>query len=97
MRRKKIVRFIMLNHLLRTSRRRKYWVHPLNQQRKEDGEHLKIQEMYEKYPDRFFQYTRLSPAMFDKLLSIVSASIQKQDTNYRDAVSVRVRLYVLLR
>ncbi len=69
----------------------------MNQQRKEDGEHLKIQEMYEKYPGRFFQYTRLTPAMFDKLLSIVAPSLQKQDTNYREAVSVQVRLYVLLR
>jgi len=77
--------------------RRKYWVHPLNKNRSIDGEHVKLDDMFQNYPDRFSAYTRMTPKTFTKLLSLVGSSLMKQDTKWREAVAVRIRLYVILR
>ena len=77
--------------------KRRHWVHPLNLLRPLMGEHLKIEIMYSMYPQKFFEYTRLIPPLFDKLLEMLETHITKIDTNWRDAIPARTRLFVTLR
>lgn len=81
----------------RKKRTHRYWVHPLNLLRGVWGEHLKILEMYKKYPVKFRQYTRMTPPQFDTILGIVREDLQKQDTNYRASIPPEFRLFVTLR
>lgn len=69
----------------------------MNQKREQDGEHLKIEEMYKKYPDKFFEYTRMTPSFFDKLFGLVGPALAKNDTNFRNCIPAKTRLYVILR
>ena len=81
----------------RRRRRHRYWVHPLHLMRNIWGEEHKVREMYNKYPVKFFQYTRMTPERFEKLLGFVRCDIEKQDTNYRIAIPVDIRLFICLR
>lgn len=77
-------------------RRRKRWgVHPVNQLRKELGhfENL-VQEMLMNDHDKFFNYTRMSPVIFDHLLSLVQPKITKLAPN---AIPAKFRLLLTLR
>ena len=91
------LRRMILYRVFASKKARSEWVHPLNQARATSGEHLKIDRMYQEFPDKCFQYTRMSPAFFDKLLSVIEPSIQKQDSNFHEAIPLRVRLYVTFR
>ena len=89
---------IVVYALVRRRRpKRNYWVHPMNLRRDQWGEHLKLEEMYNKYPDKFHQYTRMSPPQFDKVLELISSKIHKIDTNWRKSLSPKFRLFVTLR
>lgn len=98
---KQIMDPIILIAILRQQRRRRrrhnYWVHPLLIKREIWGEHLKIQEMCSIYPDKFRQYTRMSPEQFHVVLNLVKGEIAKQDTSYRKAIPTDLRLFVTLR
>ncbi|KAG8292792.1 hypothetical protein J6590_031772 [Homalodisca vitripennis] len=50
-----------------------------------------------KYPEKFFNYYRMSKASFDFLLDLVTPLLLKQDTNYRTAIGVGERLTITLR
>ena len=77
--------------------KRRHWVHPINLLRPTMGEHLKIELMYASYPQKFFEYTRLVPSIFDTLLKLMEDHITKKDTNWRDAIPARTRLIITLR
>jgi len=78
-------------------KRRQFWVHPLNTLRSSWGEHLKIDEMKRAYPDKFFEYTRMSPVLFDVLLEKLHPVIKKKLSNFRVPIESNIRLYVTLR
>lgn len=84
-------------HHIRSRRTRRYWVHPMLQRRNADGEDLKIEAMYNDYPDKFFQYTRMTPDIFDKLLQMVTNKLSGIKTNFRNPIPARTRLFVILR
>lgn len=93
---RKILKLLLLKRTI-TKNRRRCWVHPINQNRTLNGEHLKLDEMFYKYPDKFRGYMRMMPSTFQKLLSVVGPTLKKQNTNWRDAISEKIRLYVILR
>ena len=72
-------------------------VHPINSTRSEYGEYHHLFSDLRKYPKKFKEYTRMSIATFDELLSLVSDDIYKQTTNFRQAISPEERLVVTIR
>ena len=48
-------------------------------------------------PERFKNFTRLEPALFDELLDRIRHRITKHNTNYRDAIEPGLKLAVTLR
>ena len=88
---------VILHRRIKKRRVRRFWIHPLNLLRSQMGEHLKIEAMHSQYPQKFFEYTRMTPRLFDSLLSLVQAKITKKDTNWRDSISARTRLFIALR
>ncbi|KAL1478854.1 hypothetical protein MTO96_052327 [Rhipicephalus appendiculatus] len=48
-------------------------------------------------PEYYFDYMRMFPATFEKLLSLVRSGIERLDTNWRMAISARTRLEITLR
>jgi len=92
-----IILFLYRKRKKREKFRKDYWVHPLNTMRMSLGEHIKLEEMYTYYPNRFLKYTRLLPSQFDFLLNLIKSDITKTDTNYRKAIPPKTRLLVTLR
>jgi hypothetical protein len=56
-----------------------------------------LSELREEDQGSFLNFFRLSPGMFEWLLDQVQPYIQKQDTNYRQAISPGMRLAITLR
>lgn len=49
------------------------------------------------YPDKFYEYVRMSAEAFDNILKIIERDIKKQKTNFREVISLQERLIVTLR
>lgn len=76
---------------------RRWWVHPINQRRIEQGasEQL-VREMMLCDEDEFFSYTRMSMSQFQELLLLVGPLMLKQNTR-KDVLSPYIRLLITLR
>uniref|UniRef100_A0A914V4L2 DDE Tnp4 domain-containing protein n=1 Tax=Plectus sambesii TaxID=2011161 RepID=A0A914V4L2_9BILA len=74
---------------------RRWWVHPIGQLRQTVGEFHHLYRQLRQYPDKFYEYFRMSPASFDLLLSKLSPQLRK--TSMRPAISTEERLVVTLR
>lgn len=79
-------RFLALWMLMRARRRalqrRRFWVHPINSQRRRLGEfHHLVQELAE-HPERYERYVRMSKNQYEEILEGIRPLIEKQDTNY---------------
>lgn len=83
--------------LRRKKKYRKYWVHPLISARLVNGQFYKLFENLKKYPNKFFNYFRMSESSFENLLALVGPRITYQDTRLRLAVGPEERLAVTLR
>ncbi|GBO28035.1 hypothetical protein AVEN_258675-1 [Araneus ventricosus] len=81
----------------RRRRQRKYWVHPIVNERTIMGKFTLLHSQLKEYPDKFFEYSRMSTALFETLLSKVEDSIRKSDTVMRNCISAEERLAVTLR
>lgn len=88
---------LLLLRRRRNRRQNKYWVHPLNTKRLECGEYHRLCQELETYPERYFQYFRMSLDSFNKLHDMVANNISKENTNFRPAIRSRERLVVALR
>ncbi|KAJ8943744.1 hypothetical protein NQ317_007925 [Molorchus minor] len=64
------------------SKKRQYGVHPVNRYRQEYGEFHHLYRQLRKYPERFFQYLRMSVETFDVLLKKMKRKIEKHTTNF---------------
>lgn len=78
-------------------RKKQYWVHPVLSQRMLKGQFCKLYSDLRDYPNKFFQYYRMSVKSFDELLKIVGPKITYQDTTWRKCVPPEERLSVTLR
>lgn len=72
---------------------RKMWVHPINEKR-----NLKpfIAELRAD-PEKFYNYCRMKPVTFDFILGLITPTIQKRNTNYRQCITPEERLLITLR
>ncbi|KAG8252174.1 hypothetical protein J6590_064205, partial [Homalodisca vitripennis] len=71
---------------------RKHWVHPINEKR--DVKSL-ISEL-QSFPEKFYNYCRMSVKRFEELLDIVQDHITKKDTNCRKSITAEERLFITL-
>jgi len=84
--------------LLDEPKERNYWVHPLNQDRINiKKQFFKFYNDLRDYPDKFFEFYRMSVPSFDELLSKVILLISKQNTSFRESISAEERLTITLR
>lgn len=85
-----------LSQLERKPKRVRRWgVHPINQLRQEHGHFEKLfQEMRMHDQEKFFNFTRMTPKIFDDLLSLVGPLITKTSSN---AIHPACRLLLTLR
>ncbi|XP_041440886.1 protein ALP1-like [Xenopus laevis] len=81
----------------RAAAARKYWVHPLTDQRLRNGQFHVLYGELRNYPDKFFKYFRMSIASFDELLSIVKTGLCRAQSLMRVSISPEERLCVTLR
>lgn len=82
----------------KSRRRRRWWELEVFRNRKQHGgipllRDLKFQHTSGKYKN----FTRMSPIDFEYLLNMIGPAIQKTDTKFRKAISVKERLSITLR
>lgn len=76
---------------------RRYWVHPLNVEREKTGHFKDFFENIRRYPQKFFEYYRMSISSFDELLEILRPHITKTTTVFRNPICAEERLTITLR
>ena len=85
--------YYLLSH---KEERRRWWVRPINERRKEQGDYENlVQEMRLNDVEMFFNYTRLTVEQFDCLLKLVGPSLQK--ISFREPITPGARLTLTLR
>ncbi|GFY69342.1 hypothetical protein TNIN_322881 [Trichonephila inaurata madagascariensis] len=82
---------------LKREEKKRWWVRPIFQKRRSRGASILIEEMRLSDTESYFNFFRMSPQLFDNLLSIVGPVIAKKDTNYRDSIQPKDRLALTLR
>lgn len=91
------VQLQLLQLLKKRRKRRSYWVHPTLSSRLTSG-HFHVNFCnHRKYPDKFFEYYRMSVTSFDELLGFISGYIMKHDTVMRRSIEPAERLVLTLR
>lgn len=88
--------FLILVKLYTQSKRGRYWVHPLNENRDTTGLWNIRMIHLRRYPKKFFQYFRMTPTNFDYILDLIRPDIEKEDTNMRLAIKPDLRLAITL-
>ncbi|CAK1604032.1 unnamed protein product [Parnassius mnemosyne] len=92
------IEFLVLATLIKKKeiKRRRYWVHPVNNKRESKGEfHCLVKEI-ENDAQRFHQYFRMSKAQFEEVHSLIEGDI-KIHTKFRKPIGTKERLAVCLR
>ena len=93
-RRRRVAAALMLVQLRLTINR--IWVHPMNNRRFEKGEFFVLYPELRRFEDQFFNWFRMSVQKFDYLLKMIERRIQKQNTNWREAISAEEQLIITL-
>lgn len=78
-------------------RERRWSTHPLLANRLTTGQFHIMFSDHRKYPDKFFQYYRMSVSSFDELLFLICDKLTKQNTNMKRSIEVAERLVITLR
>ncbi|XP_068121508.1 uncharacterized protein [Hyperolius riggenbachi] len=84
-------------YMRRRPRTRRYWVHPMLQERRRKGQFRTLYRDLRHHPEKFFGYTRMSVSSFDGLLAKLKDALRRQDTNFRLAITPTERLLITLR
>lgn len=77
-------------------RKRRFAVHPVNLNRK-NGEYYTLCRELHKYPDKFFQYCRMSQTTFNYILSKIRNGLQKDPSRNHRYVQPEEQLFITLR
>ncbi|KYN50030.1 hypothetical protein ALC62_00057 [Cyphomyrmex costatus] len=81
-----------------SKKKKRLWIRQCIREREIKGEaSALVQEMRFGDLNWYYNYTRMTPNTFDKLLYLVGPIIQKQDTNFRQTIPPAVRLVITLR
>lgn len=79
----------------RPRHRRRWWVRPVNKQRRKHGYFATlIKIMKEEDQEEFFTFTRMTLNVFEKLLGLVGSHLEKKKT--RDILCSEERLLITL-
>ncbi|XP_054589902.2 uncharacterized protein [Nothobranchius furzeri] len=95
--RRKVLALAVLLPILQRRRRCRFWVHPLNQRRRQQGDFHHLVEELRLDSQRHHQYFRMSAAQLDNILSIIGPELTRQSTNYRAPIEPKQRLAVAVR
>ena len=76
---------------------RRWWVHDICQSRWIEGEFKTLWPRLLADEEKFFDYLRMTEEHFYFLEKRITPIIEREDTSYREAVSVRERLFVTIR
>ncbi|KAK7944566.1 hypothetical protein WMY93_000294 [Mugilogobius chulae] len=96
-RRRALATAILLAMQQKRTRQRRFWVHPLNQQREAQGDFHHLVAELRLDSQRHYKYFRMSAEQMDHILYIIGPEITRQTTNYRAAIEPKQRLAVALR
>ena len=77
-------------------RRRRWWVHPILQLRREHGAYYRLVRELQLDNERFHQYFRMSREEFARLLQMTEGRIAKKKTQLRETISARQRLAICI-
>lgn len=93
-----------LQKKMKKRRQHRYWVRSLLTRRENNGAaemltQLKADDfgLHGELRSSFHNFVRMSSTDFENLINLIGAKIYKQNTNYRDAISVNDRLAITLR
>ncbi|KAF9405270.1 hypothetical protein HW555_013929 [Spodoptera exigua] len=78
-------------------RRRRWWMLTIHRNRTKNSMENQFAELYAEPSGEFNNFVRMSSSDFEYLLQKISPTIAKKDTDWRDAIPVKVRLAVTLR
>lgn len=78
-------------------KKRKFWVHPIVEDRVKFGQYQTLYHKLRNYPDKFFQFLRMSVNSFDELLHTIGPIISKSNTIMRRSISSEERLVMCIR
>lgn len=82
---------------IRKKKKKKLWVHPFISDRSRSGLFSNLYNDLRKFPEKFFNYVRMSIASFDELLELCRNDLTKQHTVLRKSISAEEKLFVTLR
>ncbi|KAM4030026.1 uncharacterized protein ACNLHF_022055 [Anomaloglossus baeobatrachus] len=92
-----LVKYRLMQLRRRQRRRRRFWVHEVNQVRERYGAFHTLYFQLRYFPEKFENYLRMSIESFDILLSHIQDDIRRQDMSFRRSISPEQRLVVTLR
>lgn len=81
----------------RRRRQRRWWVHPVIDDRLTMGAFVTLYPKLREYPPKFFNYLRMSITSFDELLSLVKNYLLPCEYVVTDTISPEEKLVVTLR
>ncbi|KAG0443305.1 hypothetical protein HPB47_015068, partial [Ixodes persulcatus] len=81
----------------RARRPRSVWMRKMCRHRKSGHSGTLIPLLRESDLQYFFDYLRMLPSTFDRLLTLVESSIQRKDTKWRECIPAKTRLQITLR
>ena len=92
---KNLLQLLYLNRLRNRCRIWSYqWL--INRKEKFAGTYNLLKELEVEQPVEFMNLVRMNPEQFHALANIISPQIKKKDTNWRKAISVKLRLAITL-
>ena len=92
-----IILFVLSWQRKQNKKKKRYWVHPLLQERRSKGVFTVFYSDLRRYENKFFNYVRMSVRSFDELLNELRPSIAGQDTNMRQCITPEEKLLVTSR
>jgi len=90
-----VVAYLYLKRRNRQNKKR-FWVHPHYIKNIYYSTFI-VSRKLDQDPEKFHEYYRMNPETFKILVSLVETNIRKNDTNFRQSVSVEERFLITLR
>lgn len=83
--------------LRRRQKARKYWVHPILQNRLTSSLYITLYPSLRNYEPKFFNYFRTSIQSFDDLLELIKGELTADESAIRYCISPEEKLIITLR
>lgn len=84
-------------YIAKRRRQRRWWVHPVIDDRLTQGFFASVYPKLREHPPKFFNYFRMSITAFDELLTLVNDYLLPCENVVRDGISPEEKLTVTLR